>query len=281
MWQYTDKVMDLFRNPKNMGTIPDADGVGEVGSLACGDAMRLMFKLDPTRTRIADARYQTFGCTSAIASSEALIEMIRGKTLAEAAAITNKDIVNYLGGLPEQKMHCSVMGEEALQAAMENFRTGRPGKKIVEGRIVCKCFGVTEEEIERVVRGNDLQTVEQVTNYCKAGGACGNCKPQIAAIIARVRRDMAAATPPPAPKKLTPIRRIHLIEETLEREIRPKLQADGGDVELVNVDGDRVTISFRGMCAQCNVSQFTMKDVVEAKLREFVSPELVVEEHRE
>lgn len=280
MWNYTERVMDHFRNPRNVGAIPDADGVGEVGSLACGDALKLTFKLDARKERIVDAKFQTFGCASAIASSSALTELVKGKTLAEARALTNKDIAEYLGGLPEQKMHCSVMGQEALEVAIENYLTGKSSKRILVGKVVCKCFGVTEEEIERVVRENDLRTVEQVTNYCKAGGACGNCKPEIAGIIERVRAQNQVARPPEPKRKLTTIQKVHLIEETLDREIRPKLQADGGDLELIDVEGDRVIVSFRGMCAQCNVAQYTMKDVVEAKLREFVAESIVVEEQK-
>jgi len=276
MWDYTDKVLDHFRNPRNVGEIEGADGVGEVGSLACGDALKLTFKLD-SNGRIADCRFKTFGCASAIASSSALTELVKGKTIEEAARVTNQDIARYLGGLPEQKMHCSVMGREALEVAIENYRTGRTSKKILEGKVVCKCFGITEQEIERAIRDNHLTSVEEVTNYCKAGGGCGSCIPEIEALLARTRR--AEPEPAPArPRKLTTLQKIRLIEETMDREIRPMLKRDGGDVELIDVDGDRVLISFRGMCAKCQVAEFTMKDVVEAKLREFVSDSLTVEE---
>ncbi len=276
MWDYTDKVLDHFRNPRNVGFIKDADGVGEVGSLACGDALKLSFKLDKNG-RIADAKFQTFGCASAIASSSALTEIIKGMTIEEAAAVTNQDIANYLGGLPEQKMHCSVMGREALEVAIENYRTGKTAKKILAGKVICTCFGVTEEEIKRVVRDNNLKSVEEVTNYCKAGGGCGHCKPDIEQIIAEIQKNKTAEQTPP-PRKMTILEKIRLIEETIEREIRPVLKKDGGDIELIDIQGDRVLISFRGMCAKCNVAQFTMKDVVEAKLHEFVSKDLVVEE---
>ena len=115
---------------------------GEVASLACGDASKLMLKLDD-KERIVDAKFLTFGCASAIASSSALTEIIMGMTLDDAAKVTNQDIANYLGDLPEQKMHCSVMGREALEAAIANFRTGSTEKVELEGRVVCTCFGVT------------------------------------------------------------------------------------------------------------------------------------------
>ncbi|MBN1557861.1 MAG: Fe-S cluster assembly protein NifU [Lentisphaerae bacterium] len=280
MWNYTDTVLDHFRNPRNVGVVENPDGVGEVGSLACGDALKLTFKLDD-EGRIADARFKTFGCASAIASSSALTEMIKGMTLDEAGAVTNQDIADYLGGLPEQKMHCSVMGREALEVAIANYRTGESGKKILEGKVVCTCFGITEEEIRRVVRDNNLTTVEQVTNYSKAGGGCGKCKPDIARIIDSVQAENRQSEAPAAqPHRMTVLQKIRLIEETINREIRPMLKKDGGDLELVDVDGNRVIISFRGMCARCQVAPFTMKDVVEAKLREFVSDELRVEEEK-
>ncbi len=280
MWDYSEKVMDHFRNPRNVGVVEQPDGVGEVGSLACGDALKLTFKLGPDK-RIAEVKFQTFGCASAIASSSALTEMIKGMTVEEAARVTNQDIAEFLGGLPEQKMHCSVMGREALEVAIENYRTGKSAKRILEGKVVCKCFGITEEEIERVVRDNNLTTAEEVTNYCKAGGGCGGCIPEIEAIIERVRAELEqAARSQGAPKRLTVLQKIKRIEDTMEREIRPLLRRDGGDIELIDVAGDRVIVAFRGMCAHCNVAEFTMKDVVEAKLREFVSEDLVVEEDK-
>ncbi len=281
MWDYTDKVKEHYRNPRNVGYIANADGVGEVGSLACGDALRLMFKLDD-KGRIVDAKFQTFGCGSAIASASALTELIIGKTLEEAEKITNQQIAEFLGGLPEQKMHCSVMGREALEAAIENFRTGQVGAKKLEGHITCICFGVTEKDIERAIRENNLTSVEEVTNYTKAGGGCGGCHDEIMQIIARVTGTPMAESVPPVKakpkKKLTNIQKITMIQETIDREIRPALRKDGGDIELTDVDGDTVIVSLRGNCAQCRVSAITLKDFVEAKLREFVSESLVVEE---
>lgn len=281
MWDYTGKVLDHFRNPRNVGIIEDADGVGEVGSLACGDALKLYFKLGKDG-RVADVKFQTFGCASAIASSSALTEMVKGMTLEEAGRVTNQDIADYLGGLPEQKMHCSVMGREALEAAIESYHSGRQGKKkLLSGKVICNCFGVTEEEIERVTRENRLTTVEQVTNYTKAGGGCGKCKGAIEAIVERVARERAEAerkTGVQTARKLTTIEKIRLIEQTLDKQIRPMLKNDGGDIALIDVEGNTVTVALRGMCAGCIGARNTLKDVVEAKLREFVSAELNVVE---
>jgi len=283
MWNYTQKVMDHFLNPRNVGEIENPDGVGEVGSLACGDALKLTFKLDD-RGRIKDVKFKTFGCASAIASSSALTELIKGKSLEEAEKITNKEIANYLGGLPEQKMHCSVMGREALEAAIENYRTGGQKKHQLEGNIVCTCFGVTDKEIERVIRENNLTTVEQVTNYTKAGGGCGGCKGQIEKIIESVYEGKpipVVSAPPQKVFTLTNIQKIQLIQRTIDEQIRPALRADGGDIELIDIIGSRVLVAFRGMCAGCKTAEFTLKDVIEAKLREFVSSDIIVEEQKD
>ena len=273
MWEYTDKVKDHFLNPRNVGVIEDADGVGEVGSLSCGDALTLYFKLDENG-KIKDAKFQTFGCASAIASSSALTEMVKGLSLEEAKKITNDDIAEYLGGLPKEKMHCSVMGRDALEKAI-TCHLGEPEKE-VEGEIVCECFGVTDLEIKRVVKENHLSTIEEVTDYVKAGGGCGNCHDSIQEII-----DTILGTERPVKKKapaLTNLQKIKLIEESIEREINPNLKKDAGRLELVDVDGNRVMVRFGGNCAACVKSPITLKHYVESRLRELVTPELEVEE---
>ena len=273
MWEYTDKVKDHFLHPRNVGTIEDADGVGEVGSLACGDALTFYFKLDENG-KIKDAKFKTFGCASAIASSSALTEMVKGLTLEEAKKVTNEDIAAFLGGLPKEKMHCSVLGRDALEKAIACY-LGEPDKKI-EGEIVCECFGVTDVEIERVVRENRLSTIEEVTDYVKAGGGCESCHQRIQEIIDSVRGGEHLVKI--KPKVMTNLQKIKLIEESIEREINPTLKQDAGKLELVDVDGNRVLVRLGGSCASCAKSTVTLKHYVEAKLRELVTPELVVEE---
>jgi NifU-like protein len=273
MWDYTDEVKDHFLHPRNVGEVEKPDGVGEVGSLACGDALKLTFKLDEQK-RIKDVKFQTFGCASAIASSSALTELVKGMTLEEAGKVTNQDIANYLGGLPKEKMHCSVMGRDALEKAIAHYR-GEPEEKI-EGEIVCECFGITDVEIERVVRENNLMTVEDVTDYTKAGGGCESCHERIQEIIDKVSGKPHVVQRKPA--RLTNIQKIKLIEETLEREIKPSLKQDGGDIELIDVDGNTVLVRLQGTCATCVASEVTLKHYVESKLRDLVTPELVVEE---
>lgn len=273
MWEYTEKVKDHFLNPRNVGVIENADGLGEVGSLACGDALKLTFKLGENDI-IKDAKFQTFGCASAIASSSALTEMMKGLTLEKAEKISNDDIAQFLGGLPKEKMHCSVMGRDALEKAIANYRG--EADKIPEGEIVCECFGVTDLEIERAVKENLLKTVEDVTDYVKAGGGCGNCHDKIKEIIAAVNG--ISAEEKPKPVGLSNIQKIKLIEETLDREIKPALRKDGGDIELVDFADDRVFVKLHGTCSTCSASQLTLKHYVETKLRELVFPELTVEE---
>jgi NifU-like protein len=275
MWEYSDKVKDHFLNPRNVGEVKDPDGIGEVGSMACGDALKLTFRLDDEK-RIAEAKFQTFGCASAIASSSALTEMLIGKTLEEAEQITNDDIADYLGGLPKEKMHCSVMGQDALEKAIVCYR-GEPPKE-VEGEVICECFGVTDVQIRRAVTDNHLQSIEDVTDYVKAGGGCGNCHDHIQEIIDGVLGNERLVQIKAKPKRLTNIQKIKLIDATLEREVKPALKQDGGDIELIDVDGDIVFVKLRGACASCTKSQVTLKGYVEAKLKELVAPELVVEE---
>jgi NifU-like protein len=277
MWEYTDKVKDHFMNPRNVGEIENADGTGNVGSLACGDALKLTLKI--VDEVIEDAQFQTFGCASAIASSSALTEIVKGMKVDEAAKITNEDIAEFLGGLPKEKMHCSVMGREALEAAIANYR-GVP-LRTAEGEIVCECFGVTDLEVKRAVQESNLRTVEEVTNFTKAGGGCGKCHERLQEIIDDVqKRSTIKIIPRKGPKRLTNIQKIKLIEEVLEREIRPVLKKDGGDIELIDVDGDYVLVSLRGACGSCAKSRTTLKEYVEKTLREQVDDTLTVEEDR-
>ncbi|MDB9374776.1 Fe-S cluster assembly protein NifU [Nodularia sphaerocarpa] len=296
MWDYTDKVLELFYNPQNQGAIEETGepgvkvAMGEIGSIACGDALRLHLKVEVESDKILDARFQTFGCTSAIASSSALTEMVKGLTLDEALKISNKEIADYLGGLPEAKMHCSVMGQEALEAAIYNYRgIALPTHDDDdEGALICSCFGITEAKIRRVVVENHLTDAEQVTNYVKAGGGCGSCLASIDDIIRDVKEKAAvpalnnhsvgvAQSHQQSPKPLTNVQRIALIQKVLDEEVRPVLIADGGDVELYDVEGDKVKVILQGACGSCSSSTATLKIAIEARLQDRVSKNLVVE----
>ncbi len=275
MWDYTDKVKDHFLHPRNVGEIENPSGLGEVGSLSCGDALKLSIKVE--NGIITEARFKTFGCASAIASSSALTEMVKGMSVEEAAKITNQDIANSLGGLPKEKMHCSVMGREALEAAIANYRGII--LPMAQGEIVCECFGVTDLEIIQAIKESNLRSVEEITNFTKAGGGCGKCEDRLREILQATVNGL-----PVEPRKeekvrrMTTLQKIKKIEEVLAREIQPTLQKDGGNIELVDVDGDFVTVSLRGACASCQASRTTLKEYVEKKLREQVIDTLIVEE---
>ena len=280
MWEYTDKVHEHFINPQNVGALEDANAIGEVGSLACGDALKLFLRIDDKTKRITDASFQTFGCASAIASSSVLTEMVKGMTIDEALALTNKDIADRLGGLPKEKMHCSVMGQEALEAAIRNYRGESSTPHMhEEGKLICKCFGITDAQIQRVIRENNLETVEEITHYTKAGGACGNCLEEIEIILAqelgknKLEPIIPVSTPP-----MSNVQRMQLIIKTIDEEIRPKLLLDGGDIQLVDIEKNRVIVTLCGRCAQCRSSQVTIKNLVEKTLHEYVDPTIVVEE---
>jgi len=320
MWDYTDKVKDYFFNPKNAGALGEANAVGEVGAISCGDALKLMMRVDPETEVIQEAKFQTFGCGSAIASSSALTELIIGKTLEEAVTITNQDIADFLGGLPPEKMHCSVMGYEALQAAIANFRGEEWDDDHEEGALLCKCFGVDEGMIERAIRMNKLTTIEQITDYTKAGGGCLTCFDKLEDLLAKVNAELvgegilaeheaysigavdavelkakakakkevekAAAAPatsplapasplPPPSAGMTNLKKMRLIEEAIE-ELRPYLKKDGGDCELIDVDGSNVMVSLTGACMGCQMASVTVSGIQERLMAKLGMPIRVI-----
>ena len=283
MWDYTEKVMDHYRNPRNVGTIDNADMVGEAGSLACGDSLKLFIKLDGNK--VVDAKFQTFGCGSAVAASSILTEMIIGKTIDEVKKITNKDIADELGGLPPEKMHCSVMGREALEDALKNYygENSEEWEELaldlyehehVGDKIVCTCFNVTENQIWEAIKVNGLTTVEEVTNYTKAGGACGRCKGLIKDIIETYLKKNQVE----AKVELTATQKILKIGKVIEQQISPQLQKDGGDIELVDIEGNVVKVKLIGVCSACKNASMTLKNFVEAELKEKVDSKIIVEQ---
>jgi NifU-like protein len=277
MWEYTEKVKDHFFNPRNAGALEGANAVGEVGSLSCGDALRLMLKVNPETQTILDASFQTFGCGSAIASSSALTEIIKGKTLDQALTVSNQDIADFLDGLPPEKMHCSVMGREALQAAVANYRGETWNDDHEEGALVCKCFAIDAVLIEDTVRANKLSTVQDVVNYTKAGGGCAACHEGIEEILARVMAERGETFKPeavsdtaPAPArqaKITNLERIRRIEKVIAA-VRPTLQRDHGDLELIDIDGKNIYVSMTGACAGCQMEAVTLAGIQQKLMEE-------------
>jgi len=287
MWDYSDKVKEHFFSPKNAGAVANANAIGEVGSISCGDALRLTLRVNEDTEVIEEAGFQTFGCGSAIASSSVLTEIIKGMTLDDALKVTNNDIAVELDGLPPEKMHCSVMGREALQAAVANYRGEEWRDDHEEGALVCKCFAIDAVMIEEMVWANKLRTVEDVTNYTKAGGGCAACHEDIEAILEKVLKERGETfNPNAAPIEkpvvaaadcmdagarathgavaakgpLTNLQRIKKIEEVLNS-LRPQLMADGGDVELVEVVGNTAYVNMTGACNGCQMAAMTIAGI--------------------
>lgn len=254
MWNYSEKVKDHFFHPRNARVVDNANAVGDVGSLSCGDALRLMLRVDPQTEIIEEAGFQTFGCGSAIASSSALTELIIGHTLTEAGQITNQQIADYLDGLPPEKMHCSVMGQEALRAAIAHFRGESLEEEHEEGKLICKCFGVDEGHIRRAVVNNGLTTLEEVINYTKAGGGCTACHEKIELALAAI---LAQQPPAPLPAETTQDAHWQSVVDTIN-ELRPHIQADGGDMTLVSVTPRQITVSLSGSCSGCMMTDMTL-----------------------
>lgn len=303
-WQYSDKTKILFMNAVNgdskshFGEIEDADGVGEHGSIACGDAMRFYFKVqkaeNPVDDKIIAAKYSTFGCTSAIASSEALCEIIeKGEyTPIQALKIRNEDIVQFLEGLPSQKIHCSVMGAEALEAAVADWAQKRGVdleahgiklgmKEDEDSRLVCTCFNVTESELKRRIVELNLHTIEDVIGALKAGGACGACQHAPGGIQDLLDERWGSQTCDAAAEatttpKLSAFQLAKRIEAVIESDIRPMLADDNGDVEIIDIKENLVYVTLTGACATCPGASGTIQYVIEKKLRENVDDSLRV-----
>jgi NifU-like protein len=314
-WSYSDKTKELFmaavqgQAGTHLGEIANPDGFGEHGSIACGDALRFTFRVerdpdDATNDRIVEARYLTFGCTSAIASSEALCQLIEegGFSPIQALEITNDDIVRFVGGLPAEKVHCSVMGAEALQAAVFNWSQKR-GIDLAElgvqldiedkedGRIVCKCFTLSEPYLKRKIRELELHSIEEITNAVKAGGACTTCHHTPGGL-----QDLLDEVWGPEPTRFKeclefPTERLPVIgeqevmssyqfakkiERVLDDEVRPMLKTDGGDLELVDIKGTLVYCSLQGACSSCPGAAQTLKLMVEKSLKDKVDQRIRV-----
>mgnify|MGYP006373902651 FL=1 len=302
-WQYSDKTKILFMNAVNgnenshFGEIADADGVGEHGSIACGDAMKFFFKVrraeNPVDDVIIAAKYSTFGCTSAIASSEALCEIIeKGEyTPIEALKIRNEDIVKFLEGLPSQKIHCSVMGAEALEAAVADWAQKRgvdlealgvhlESKEDEGSRLVCSCFNVPDSELKRRIVELNLHTIDDVIGAIKAGGACGACQHAPGGIQDLLDAQWGVQDDTTLDNvqkmKLSPYQLSKRIEAVLEEDIRPMLAADGGDVEIIDIKENLIYVDLTGACATCPGASGTIQHVIEKKLRDKVDDALRV-----
>ncbi len=321
-WEYSEKTKQLFMDAvhgkpgTHLGEIDDPDGLGEHGSIACGDAMRFTFRVrrhptNPAEDVITDARYLTFGCTSAIAASEALCTLIEqgSFTPIQALKISNQDIVDFLGGLPQQKIHCSVMGAEALEAAVFNWAQKRGvdlqqlgidlhAEEGDEGRIVCKCFTLTEPYIRRKIKELNLHTIPEITNAIKAGGACMSChhipgglqdlldeacgapgtpgrgkrELKVLTQITLPNTEPVAARQATRPEAVTlsPYQFAKKVDKVIDDYVRPMLQRDGGNLEIVDIKDMLVYCRLIGSCVGCSGAGQTLRMLVERTLKEMV-----------
>jgi NifU-like protein len=315
-WEYSEKTKQLFMAAvhgepgTHLGEIDNPDGVGEHGSIVCGDAMRFTFRVDrhptdPLKDVIVEAKYLTFGCTSAIAASEALCTMIeqRGLTPIEALKVKNSDIVEFLDGLPDQKIHCSVMGAEALESAVFNWAQKRGvdltklgidihADERAEGRIVCKCFTLSEPYIRRKIKELNLRTIPEITNAIKAGGACMSCHHVPGGLqdilddiwgrdslrmVPAMSRPLEPAQPAAGAKpELSPYQFSKKVEKAIDQYVRPLLVNDGGDLEIVDIKDHLVYCRLAGACSGCAGANQTLKMMVERTLKEMVDQSIRV-----
>ena len=187
-WLYSEIVKDHFMNPRNILRDDEnfvADGVGITGNIKCGDEMQFLIQVDKQKGVITDCRWRTYGCASAIASTSVLSEMVKGMKLEDAYRITPKDVVKNLGSLPEHKIHCSVLGDKALRAAIDDYyrRNGMNEKiKHEEARVICQCMNVTDHEIEEAVL-EGARTYQELQERTKLGTVCGQCQEEATELL--------------------------------------------------------------------------------------------------
>ncbi len=309
-WEYTDKVKDLFLSalyamPESFyGEIEDADGRGTHGSIACGDAIKFYIKVkkhhDPKKDKIIQARYQTFGCTSAIASSEALCAIIESKRITplNALKLTNRDIVDFLGGMPPEKIHCSVMGAEVLRSTIYDWAIQReidietiPELQIIkkeiqaddiedEGTIICSCFALTDRYIKSKIETLKLKSLDEVEYATKAGGGCGSCSNAPGGVYdlllesGSIHLDLATQN-----KKKGADIDYDSIFDIINSVVRPTLLAKNHDVELIEVKDEKIYCVFKKINSESSTIDFDnsiMRNTVEKFLREMVNESILV-----
>lgn len=304
-WNYSEKTkklfMDAINNSENahIGEIKDPDGEGFHGSLVCGDAIKFTFKVEkdlknPENDVIIKAKYLTFGCTSAIAASEALCAIIEhGKyTPIKAMELTKDDIVTFLDGLPTQKIHCSIMGIEALYAAVHDWAKKR-GVDITkfgiknscdryeaeeDNVIVCRCMGMTKKYIVDQIKDLKLKTVDDVVNTIKAGSVCGSCideKGGIRDLLNQVNGDPSHKAVKTEPQK-TPYQIAKEIERVLTTDVIPILEKDGGGIEIIEIKGHELYFKLKGACKICHSANNTIEYTIQRILRDKVDKDVKV-----
>ena len=307
--EYSQKVQDRMNNPKHMGEFTEEDAkkrnakliVADFGAESCGDAVRLYWLVDEKNDTIIDAKFKSFGCGTAIASSDTMVDLCIGKKVDEAVKITNLDVEFAMRDNPEapavppQKMHCSVMAYDVIKQAAAQYKGVSP-ESFEDQIMVCECARVSLGTIKDVIRLNDLHTVEEITQYTKAGAFCKSCiKPggheareyYLVDILAQTRAEMdrerlkEAAKDDLAFDDMTLVKQIKAVESVLDSDVRPMLHHDGGDLEVIDIQkGENgildVYIRYLGACSGCSSGSGATLYAIENILQEELSPNLRV-----
>ena len=311
LWDaYSNKVTTLMNNPQHQGELfqdeVDARGnkliVADFGAESCGDAVRLYWEVDPKTDKIINSKFKSFGCGTAIASSDVMTELCIGKTVQEAVKITNIDVEMALRddpdtpAVPPQKMHCSVMAYDVIKKAAGMY-LGVDSESFEEEIIICECARVSLQTVQEVIRLNDLTTVEQITDYTKAGGFCKSCiKPggheakdyYLVDILADTRKEMdeekmKAAADAGAEgdfEGMTLVQQIKAVDAVVDENIRQFLIMDGGNMEVIDIKNSDeyidIYIRYLGACDGCASSSTGTLYAIESALKEKLSKKIRV-----
>ncbi|WP_294950996.1 iron-sulfur cluster assembly scaffold protein [Sulfurovum sp.] len=308
--EYSQKVTDLMNNPKNMGEITEEQAeamgakliVADFGAESCGDAVRLYWAVDPKTDRILESKFKSFGCGTAIASSDTMAELCKGKTVDEAVKITNIDVEKAMRDTPDtpavppQKMHCSVMAYDVIKKAAAQYK-GVDMESFEEEVIVCECARVSLSTLREVIRLNDLTTVEEITDYTKAGAFCKSCiRPggheekdiYLVDLLEEYEKEKMAAAATLGNegsgagsfKEMTIVQKIKAVDKAVDENIRQMLIMDGGDMEILDIkeNGENIDIYIRylGACNGCASSSTGTLFAIENILKEKLDPNIRV-----
>ncbi|EAK0848279.1 NifU-like protein [Campylobacter lari] len=307
--EYSQKVQDRMNNPRHMGEFTQEDAqkanakliVADFGAESCGDAVRLYWLVDEKTDKIIDAKFKSFGCGTAIASSDTMVDLCIGKTVDEAVKITNLDVEFAMRDNPEtpavppQKMHCSVMAYDVIKQAAAHYKGVNP-EDFEDQIIVCECARVSLGTIKEVIRLNDLHTVEEITQFTKAGAFCKSCiKPgghekkdyYLVDILAETRAEMERERLKDQSKSdiafddMTMVKQLKAVEAVLDSDVRPMLHGDGGDLEVIDIQKNEnknidVYIRYLGACSGCSSGSGATLYAIENILQEELSPNIRV-----
>lgn len=316
IWEeYSQKVQDLMNNPKNMGEITEEQAkdmnakliIADFGAESCGDAVRLYWAVDEASDKILDAKFKSFGCGTAIASSDTMAELCKGKTVDQAVKITNIDVEKAMRDNPEtpavppQKMHCSVMAYDVIKVAAASYK-GVDAASFEDQIIVCECARVSLGTIKEVIKINDLKTVQEITDFTKAGAFCKSCvKPgghedrefYLVDILKDTRAEMehdkllaqanakTSTIGDIAFEDMTVVQKLKDVESVIDENIREMLIMDGGNLEIVDIresdDGfTDIYIRYLGACSGCASSSTGTLYAIEEILKEKLSTKIRV-----